>query len=750
MATVQPPTTPIEFAAGSVRKWSRHRVKVKRVWDATWIYVDHLEALNCTECVAPTVASASLVYHAGDVKREGSDVSLIYPLLNYNGWYVAIEMLSSDRPAGADEPGNDATTQTVQLWTGVILHNETSLGGGAAPASDEDDPNAIAPSDQSLTAYGLEALLDLTPIWGTLVVGAGEDDPGDASVIEKIIPFNARLAMGLEEIGNRSADKYEYDEDDNIVLASDATAPGTFYVFDGGPDAADWTLLDAVEYVVNALGPVEPVFSLAGQFADLDGTILPRFDLSGLSVKQALDEMINPRRGFGWCIRYPLPQPPGAGDEADQSAQGNPQVFIYSVTDVPVSFADQTLPANPQIVDLDLSGRIDVIGCTVTDDERTHFGRIVVRGEPLLVCGSFSLADQTLEKGWTASSETAYINATGDLPEEKDASRTTDELKPVYTLFRVPSDWDFYTGDGQGGQGGNANPAVDADGSIDLDSQAPVRRGWGLAFERNVPFFKPKYTADMKPDWRDALGFIFNPSINGSEGSWVYTDQVPANLRLLDNDLGVEVAADPPHRLGLNHATGIISGTEPQFDYEKLICTLAFRTDQRLRVIVDIEFPQGSDETADQYAARKLAMQSRQLTIEVPGAEAWIIAGGTVERVDAAGNLVYYGTGDGAILRNDVTKLRRVAVCARAWYGKQRNALDLSIRAPGFGPFVGTYIGILHETAGDQAINSILTHKTHDLQTNTTRLQTGYGELDFTQRSASSTLTARQERWNHR
>jgi hypothetical protein len=39
------------------------------------------------------------------------------------------------------------------------------------------------------------------------------------------------------------------------------------------------------------------------------------------------------------------------------------------------------------------------------------FDEIIVRGNPVCVCGTFSFADGTIEAGWTPEAEAAYIAA---------------------------------------------------------------------------------------------------------------------------------------------------------------------------------------------------------------------------------------------------------------------------------------------------------------------------------------------------
>lgn len=662
------------------------RVKVAPSWDSPWQVIDYLHCLEFIDTAAPAVPSASLIYHAGYIKREDQPTKQNYPPLNLSGWFVRIEVL--------DPATLESDTPTIKLqWTGII-QGASLVHHGPGP-NDENE----APVDQRFSAYGLEHFLDLQSIRGSYVREpvSGVDTP---VFVSRMLSFNDRITWAFSKVGNRS----------NAELAIDGG--GTAHVFDGSIDGgSDWSVLNAVKYLIGFFAPDNMLLDLAGQYAALDDILLPKMDLQGLTLKQALDHLINPRQGFGWCLRVPIPM----DDTGDETVH----VHIFSTAATDQTLDDQTLPANAEIVSMDLTDRLDVPAAGLIDDDRGSYGRIVARGEHLLVCATFSIADNTLERGWSAADETAYHDVTGATPEEKDAKRQTDELRAVFRVLRVPSDWDFMAGDGAGGEQHNANPAISTAGELNADTQAHIRHGWGLSFERNVPFFKAQYTSSLQPDYREAIVYVWDETTE----AFIYLEAVPGMVRLLDNDLGIEVTTNPAHLLGLGHVDDIDSASVPVFDYEKLAVTAAFRTDERLQVQLEPEIIQYDGESDDDYDARVATLQARVLYIDVPHAELWYIVPGTA---DTVGSLHA-----GGAIRNDIDVVKRAALSASAWFGQPRHNLQVSFQSLETSFAVGNLIDTYTDSGTDHPVNAVITSRHVDLQQGTTTFQTNFASPHF-------------------
>jgi hypothetical protein len=743
MATAQP--TPDDsdsvVTAGAVFKQLRHRVKVKPAWTSAWQSADYLECLSFSEACAPTIPHAAFVYHAGRIKREDSNSFEDAPIIDLGNWFVRVELLSDERQAGPDEPDNETVVEVLHQWTGIFQQQNYLIGGlpsGGAPA----------PIDVQLIAQGLEQVLDMQPIRQAIIKKPQLNDYNTsvADVIPSTIPFNDRLAFGLSEVGNRSAGRYRWSFNTGTAtweLLPETTAnPDSFYVFDGTDTATTWSVYDAAEYLIKGIAPHQPRFVLTGQVDQLRNLLLPRFDPAGMTVKEALDQLISLRHGLCRSMRLPVAPAPVEG-ETPSAAPERPELRIVTVVGKATSFADTTLPANLNTTELDLDGRLDVVSSSVTYDDRASYGRIVVSGERLLVCAAFSVADSTLERAWTDTDETNYIGAAGSTNSEKDEARRVDSLKHVWQVFRVPRSWGFTTGDGVGGAKLNANPMVGSDASLDTAHQAPIRRGWGLTFQRNVPFFKPKYIVGFKPDWREAIVLLKDPSTN----KFLQIDAIHGSVRLLDNDLGVDVGTFPAHLLAYNPSSPITisSQTQPKYNYRELIVVAAFRTDQRLQCAANVPAVKQANESDEDFAARSAALRDRVLEIEVPGAECWYVVPNTPTSLNA-GALVPHA---GGAIRNDRSVLHRVLAGAMGWYGKPRSAIDVSVRDQLRCPEVGTLVTRLIDGGQYAEVNSIVSSRSFDLTAGVTSLSTGFTELAFGARQASSALTLSQSRLRH-
>jgi hypothetical protein len=717
------------LASGDVRAWTHHRVLLRRGWADPWTPVDYLECLGFSESAAPSIPTATLRYRSGRIKREDQDEFAATTPKLFNDWFVRVELLARKSATedgdlagqgGNQLPGNaDGAAAPLHVWHGVIVDNAVAMGGSGHGRM----------SDQTLTALGLEYLLDLRTIRGSFVYDGGEPARAAGQELRELdttIPFNERLVRGLSEIGNRTADKLELDDEHQS------------HAFDGSAGASAWTILDAVEYLLTFFGPSEPEFVLGGQADALGDIVLPRFDLAGRTVHEALVELINPRRGFAWCVE--------CADQTDDDGNTTTraQIRVFSVTDVPISMGDATIPANTDAADVELDQRLDIAAASLEFDSRASYGKVIVTGERVLSCFTLSIADDTLQKGWTEAEETAYRGVTA--ADETDADALRESAYPqVFSRLRVHPDWAWKVaaspgGSGSSGSGGDrlpVNPAIKFDGSLDRNDQGTVAQGayrnWGIDLERSLPIQKPTLDSSFRPEYLEP--FIL---VKDTDAKWRMLDAVPGQLRMLDSELGLEVRTNPPHRLAKGSWSGAAaSGFDPDnppagqssFDYRVLLATVAARTDQQLRVIADVPVAPLPGETAAQTQARRDQLARRVLHMHVPDAELWYVVPGTVTNVDAAGNLLRHA-GE-PVVRDDVARLRKLAAAAMAWYGRIRSALDVTIRdyLPAYR--VGSYVRGVTDTTGAIAVHSVVTAKSFDLLSGTTRIATSYAELDF-------------------
>jgi len=177
----------------------------------------------------------------------------------------------------------------------------------------------------------------------------------------------------------------------------------------------------------------------------------------------------------------------------------------------------------------------------------------------------------------------------------------------------------------------------------------------------------------------------FRPQYLTAKNHW--DDAEPADLTYLIEDIGI--------------------------DYEDILVTAFLETDQMVRIVHAFNYYENQ----------------RTLLITIPDAELWYIAPGTIIGVDENGECIEYG-GE-PLLRDDRERLRTALDAARAWYGKERNKVTITIREIDPGIPIGTLIENV-DVANVGAIGSVVTSLRWDFQTQpaATTIMTDFNELD--------------------
>jgi hypothetical protein len=417
-------------------------------------------------------------------------------------------------------------------------------------------------------------------------------------------------------------------------------------------DAELWTDRQIADYLLAYYGSGwGPTYYLAGATPALDSSVRRR-DLTGLTCRQALNTLIDPRRGLGWTIFL---------DAAD-----NVVVYVFSNSDRALYFEDSVLSANADQVWLDFDGRHD-LNPEFTWNQLQSYPEIHVRGGPVRTCASFSVADGTLEAGWSATQETTYKTAggSGASSADNDQVRRREGLRAVYQRLRVPDAWDWQVNNGEGtGTDTTAAPEVNYDGTVTTATAATAQR-IDKAFDRFVPLLE-EVDSTGTPVYRRPFAVVKN-----SDGDWLEAHGgVYLGLEIEDEELGVYVTASVPHLLARNHFDTGDAGTydselDPEYDYEDTIITAQVPTDRRLEARVAVPGVWASE-------------VSEPLVIDVPDAEYWWIAPGTVTGIDSSLTLTRQATA--LEVRNDASRLRHALVLAMAYYGRPR--AQASIRIP--------------------------------------------------------------------
>ncbi len=670
-----------------------YRVRTRAKWTDDWETVDYLEPMDAELTTAPSVQRATMVFKYGEVAREDRHSFVLENTLKLRDHFVLIERFAV-RPI-LDEAGFGPVLEekTVPLFYGQITgenfneHNLRTDSTGETGAS----------GDQTLIAFGLEQMLDRVVLNQGVIENQAETG---VEFTDFLMPFNRRLKRGQPAFfGNRSNSRY-----------ARTIGPATVesYVFNGRPSASGvWTNLDIAEFLLTWFSPGDILrgdvdFRLSGQTDAIAGLVIPNVDLEGATIRQALNVLIDRRRGVGWTIRV------------DKSNGIN--VHIFTVLDEPVSAGPVIIPANAQKIGLDLNGKIDIPRVSVTKDTATAYDSVIIFGERIRTVFSLEYP-QDLVKGWTAQDEIDYKAAT-------DEERSTDKFDHVYSLFKIRSDWDWTD------QGGNiCNPQFFA-GILETEFQAPIRN-WDRRILRNLPFLKQRdqLAIDAEPELEKPYAFVINPRKSGEP---IQADRIEetirdfpsASVRASDTEFAIEVKFNPNHVFALNNWTDAAKTKEkPKLDFDGMVITVAVELDERLKLVVINTNGINADPTQQR--------PGRVKTIYVADAHLWYAVTGTKRFIEDDAGVMQFIPEAGRELRNDIGRLEVIAALARAWYGRRRTATQIQINdittAYPPGAFLNAASNVFE--FGDQ-VGAVITSVVFDFANNSTTIQTGFLELD--------------------
>lgn len=634
------------------------RAFVKKHWGDAWEAPAFLQPLRVTDAAAPSTPEATLLHRYGELLLAGDAGWTVREAKDYTDWYVKIEIVSP--------------TAVETVFVGVFA----DLGSSPDAKSEGNDPSGTA----EVGAYGLAHLLDRIEIRDSVVT-----DGGEITTVARVLPFNASDRFGLDLVGNRSAIQYD-----------------GRHLFDA-KNGDTWSNLDVIRYLLKLAAEETGIpWSVEGQFEDL-AKIVMAHDFSGQSVFDALNRLIDRRRGYVWDV---------------VESNGKAAVHVRPVFGTPVSVGDISLSANAQAVQL-LFNDVAYARPQVRIVAATRYDRIVVEGERIKSCFTVSFRDGTLEPDWTDEQAEAYADATDD-------DRKHDRFRRVYRRFRLPKDWEWKAGNGAGGGKNNVAISAGDDGTLLPDVRSNQFRR-GKSFLQQIPIL---IEDDGSEDGTVGPGEYLPPLViartDDDEAKFYQVDNgaddvSAAHVRTVNGDLAFEIQPKINHVYAKNHFDAEAvneTGVEAAVDYESLIATVCVDLDTRLRVV------------------EKLGDQVRRTrTIRVEGAEAWVIAPGTVTGI-AEGKLTRHS--GKRVLRDDSKRLRVVAAAAKAWYGEPRAAIEVSLQTIFTVCPLCSYVTQAVFGADEKQIGTVVTSREFDFENRTTRIQTGYWELDFASMSGQS------------
>lgn len=658
-----------------------------------WRTVFRLDPKNITLPVAPTVGRAVLLWRSGKIKWEPSTAFLRYEpkaIAELLGQWVRIRSLSE-----ADNP--------LPIFLGRISDVNHDRHGGTGQR---------AAIDQECLALSLEDHLDRIPIRGTW---CSNTNSGSAFRIDVELMANRRMRSGFDVRGNRSTVKFPHpDRPDGpkaYVFCEKPSAPG------GSPPT--WTKKDLLEYLLVFHLPAEVAAAFGGLTGQLDALSEVRpstVDFRQMTLWQAINMIVDRRRGVGCVI---------------DAFTEKPTLRVFTVFTQDFKYGDVTIAANRNRIAINTGSMGHVPAASLVQvDECSKVGTIIVRGEPLLSCFTVSFRDENLAPGWKASEETAFwAGPGGDVASViHERWRNQGRFDPLFRRFIIPDSFNHKPQNGEGGAQSNANPVFDtlAQISINDGDQSPIR-SWGRRLSDTLPIVDER---QLQPTTNEFQGLpymdmqVYVRSKLGFKRGWIRLQDgeagfaPPVSAQVLSDAFGFELICYPT-LFSLNASsvsdTNRVMGEEAKFDYTDLLATVATRTDARpqIKVVLDKN-------------------DSRELLIDVPGAESWLVCAGTVLGLQATAglepNLIRQESSE--LVQDCSPQLQEVAAVAAAWYGQPRATLRCILNRIAY-YLPGAVVTRSQDSGMDAVINTPITLLSIDCVNQTTELTTGWSELDI-------------------
>lgn len=352
-------------------------------------------------------------------------------------------------------------------------------------------------------------------------------------------------------------------------------------------------------------------------------------------------------------------------------------------------------------------------------------------------------------------------------------ARATDKYSAVFSEFQVPKAYNW----------AGWSPYVYPNGAVDISTPGPY---WhhDIAFNRFLPFMQPGGAIDSEKEYLEPFAIIDKPNENrdfllamANGGAAPYTfeqaqalysdttrgifeifalgetltrediqaglvdnpaqyvqldrmqqaDLPSCSIRMGDNGMRLIVKSEYNHIFAKAHEDGATFAKPVMFDYEKLEVTVFFDTDAKPRVSMPVYVNFYRDRYGD--IVGQASPTGKQIYIEVPGKEVWVVAPNTITGLDGF-DPIYFREGAGGLARDDSADLLFIAHLAYMWYGQQRASLDMTIQNQY--PFfqVGDLIRSTISGWQFERIGTCVTAITRNYQDGTHNVSTGYAELD--------------------
>lgn len=696
----------IPTGGGLYRDAPTHTVSTRQTWGDAWTVQPHLYANMCRWGSGPVRSEAQLYWRYGEGMRPGESVYGNHSSLDLLGRYVMVQI--------QQEAGEDPLR-----WYGICTDSARRRDGGADQLG-----TLIKTGHQTLVAEGLDLLLLRTFFNWSYVRKAG--DYQDRTRIERGLTFNDPNTFA--DTGNRSSSKQ-----DVYIFARDLD------------DANWWSTRDIIEYLLQHHAPRDARGQkiINWKLSNNAKTVLPTWDrpvvrAHGRSIRSIINELCDRQRLLSWSVR-------------PEDANANTAILldVASFNASPILLpSGKTQQANQDQIQLgsdglELDRAVDVrVG--MREDDHARVEQVVIRGGRKRAVGSLSKADATLAADWKDADETAYeAGPSGigglDVHEQEQRIkewRAEERFARVFSWFRLPADWDGKVGDGVGGNKSNMAPDNEVTGKPETVYLPELR------FERSLP----RWLADTAPigspnqaapplaviQLKDGVRYehverlAVSAGIEGlGEGEGL---KWSASMRVQRYAPGVVLqvsGSGSQHVLAGDDFTEVsgISDDPAELDWETLIVTVMLELDS----CVEQRYPATADLPAGDDAARVVYVDlgdRARLDWVHPAAVVGVLDGVLQYRNGATPGY------QGEYLADDREAMLDLAKFMYEWYGTAREAFTVELKQLSGICHVGDLITRIGHEETAETVNALVTGVEMDLLAGTTRITTGYGELD--------------------
>lgn len=668
--------------------------------DALWTAQPHLKCNDLVTGLAPTIDQARLQYEFGTLTREGAATSSYVAKGSWRGKFVKIQVVGF-----------------TSAWYGYIVSEdydrwpEESDGAGGL---------RLSGGTQTMAAVGLEWFLTRAMVDSSMVYSGTR--------IDRAIGYNTGWGDGRDipfaQRGNKDTRATQFAEDADhreLWTAADIVENLLLYhtPLDRSNDIrpADWTVDFSADAFLNWF---EPTVQAAGH-----------------SVYQVLNSIISPSRGLVWWVQY---------DEAGDAIV----IHVTSMATVDISLSGgKTLPkalTRTSLTALDTTP--GVTGVRVSKDDSRRADQVVCRGALRRAVFTVSPSVGTLEAGWLATEETAYIAAAsgeGDYPADtagrerrNDRFREAQRFERVYQHFQIPTDWDGEVSASvyacpQFVQGSSSvqGPEKATFPALRLSRSLPMVAGWDYAdpaspTQRDPTNTDPEWqrpfvvieTDESTHEWRFAHAINTEDEDSGDDRKTGYHMTIASGAAAFQ----LSPSGGMPHALAATHYdpdTDPPSGHPVEANWENIKATVCAEWDAYCEGAWPI--------VVGDLPAAGIAISKVIVSLGDRARFDWL-AGGTVYDIQD-GDLKTVTTA--GALRDDRELCEQVARIAYDWYSEDRGTFELAYSTLTDALTLGDLVTTIGNGAAAETINATVSQIAYQLEAGTMRLSAGFAELDF-------------------